>query len=433
MRWLALVALALLVAGCSETATSGQQPLGELPDLLPTAYAIVCPPGAENDGPVCAGRIASLTESNQEPFAAVDPYHAGVMAIGVNAGHTTDAFTFDEVAGASVDEVRLDVFVSSDNGTTWIRRTLPPIIAPASTLEPVQTTVVGDPALVFSPDGTLHTSGIVTHSSVNGYSVFYIASHDLGATWDAPVVLSDGDNNDRNWMNRGPDGTLYVPWQRVGSLSEVAWSTDGGATWRNQQPAQKADGCITVSEVIVWNGTPTFACSGSDPAGGYNVTVYAFDPATGDLALLHEFTDLDCIWPKLAALRDVLFLTAEGCADGVDYATSPDGRTWSEPESIERIVGQTATGVMWQTGDAWGRLHIILADDGLTYRVLDGTTEMFATPLVAPATSTPSVAPPRTVAPPYGDHYYGVSLAPWGGLVVWTQDSTVRYTFIAAR
>lgn len=424
----AIVVLVAGFAGCASDEPAPVSPTTAAPPPPPSTYKVVCPPGAETTGPVCAGRLASLTESNQEPFAAVDPWRPGFMAIGVNAGHTTEGLVLGEGSDPSFDMVRLDIFVTMDNATTWVRRQLPPIPAPASTVEPVQSTVVGDPALVFSPDGVLHVSGIVTHSQVNGYTVFYISSPDLGVTWGPPRVLSTGTDNDRNWMNRGPDGTLYVPWQRVGSRSEVAWSTDGGETWNLQDRDQVAADCITVSEVVFWEARPILACSRSG-TDGYAVEVYEFSPIDGTLTLLASPLD-DCIWPKLSVVSGNLFLTGESCP-GVRYTMSADGgHTWFEQANIQSITGHEATGVAWQSSDPWGRLHIMLLGTELTYTVLDGKEILFDQVLRPAATST--VPMPRTIAPTYGDHYYGISWAEWGGLLAWTDESTIRYTLVSA-
>jgi hypothetical protein len=428
MRSLVAVACALLLAGCAGAPRAQPPPEAPAPAVAPSGYALHCPVGGTDEGALCAGRLASLTESNQEPFAAADPWRPGVLAIGVNAGHTTEGLVLGD-GQAGMDLVRLDVFVSADNGTTWAKRTLPPVPAPDSTLEPVQSTVVGDPAIAFAPDGAMHVSGIVTHSQARGYSVFYVSSPDLGETWNAPVILSTGDDNDRNWMNRGPDGALYVPWQRVGALSEVAWSLDGGSTWRAQGRGQVAKDCITVSEVVFPDGTPTLACAKPHDSGRFTVEVLSFDPMSGDLGELASL-QMDCVWPKLSVTALGLVLTGEGCP-GVEYAISKDGgRTWTKPAGIEGLAGREATGVLWQASDPWGRLHLVLGAGDLTYHVLDANGTLLEETLVAAASGLAPPSAPRTLAPPYGDHYYGISVASWGGLVSWTEDSTVRYTLV---
>ena len=138
MRVLLVVAV-LLAGGCVEPAGTARESdgLGWGP-VAPTAYDLVCPPGGTTVDGVCAYRIASLTESNQEPFVAVHPTDPDVVAVGVNAGHTTGAAS-TQGGGPGVDLVRLDVFVTTDGGASWTRSSLPYVRDPDVTLEPVET------------------------------------------------------------------------------------------------------------------------------------------------------------------------------------------------------------------------------------------------------------------------------------------------------
>ncbi len=421
MRGLACV-LILLLSGCAAPTDSTAPDVVVETPVAPTAYELVCPPGGSDLGDVCAYRIASLTETNQEPFVAVHPRDADIMAIGVNAGHTANGANLD---GESLgfDMVRMDIFITTDGGRLWIRSTLPYVDDPDVTFEPVQSTVIGDPAMEFDEQGTLHVSGIASHSQLRGYNVFYTQSTDMGASWSRPQVLSTGDDNDRNWLNIGPDGTIYVPWQRVGTLSEIAWSMDGGHTWNIQQRSQVADGCITISEMAFFGDEVLFACTMRWDRT-YEAHVHTFDPATGHIERIAE-TVLPCVWPKLNNAGGVLFLSGEGCP-GNEFATSTDGLDWTAPRDLAKIH---AGSVMWQTDDPWGRMHLLFADGGSkAYAVYDVKNRTTMQQVALPA-EDPS-DPPNSVAPPYGDHYWGIDVTETGGALVWTRGNSLDLSFL---
>jgi hypothetical protein len=105
----------------------------------------------------------------------------------------------------------------------------------------------GDPVLAFGPDGTVYYSALVYDFSFPNHTpsgVAVAASHDGGATWAPPVMVhyesSNGYFNDKEWLTAGTDGNVYVTWTLfksnkphgyISSQIMEAVSHDFGATW----------------------------------------------------------------------------------------------------------------------------------------------------------------------------------------------------------
>ncbi len=420
----AFVVLMAALAGCADPDSA---PLGQVdPEASPAplTYNLLCPGSKEAYTPLCSSRIESDTESNQEPFVAVHPKDPQVIAIGVNAGHTTEGVS-DHGGRPGFDLVRLDIFFTTDGGVTWARSTLPYVADPAVSFEPLELSVVGDPALAFDDNGTLHVSGIASHSRVRGYNVFYTQTPDLGASWSQPEVLSTGDDNDRNWLNLGPDGTIYVPWQRIGAFSEVAWSQDGGTTWRVQSRDQVAHDCITISEMaFLADGTPTFACTLADDFD-WQVAVYAFDPETGGIQQLAQPAKFTQAWPRLVAAGGLLVLLADD-SNGPLYAISEDGTDWTPARPLPNRDGGR---ILWQASDPWGMVHLLVQEDSRrSYEVFDPVTDRQRSLNALPAAGSGSDS--ATLAPTWGDHFWGLHVTEHGGAAAWTRNGGLDVALI---
>lgn len=437
----------LLLAGCLGATRDAPVDPASLGGALQDAvgYAFACPPGVESDATPCVGVIESLTESLQEPFLAADPYRVGVFAIGVNAGATRDAFDpAREVPG--VEQFRLDIFVTQDGGATWALARLPRVDTGGISPLPVEIYGAGDPAIAFDEHGVMHVSGIATPGGVNvGYEVFYTSSPDLGKTWTTPVIFGGDDDNDRNWLNVAPGDRVYVPWQNVGTSTELALSLDGGATWRTTPPVEE---CFTVSPVQLLDGVAYLACAGYSPGSGptdpgelTGTRVFRVDEANATLVEVGEIAG-EHVWPHLRALPGGELVAIAESDGSVSLSRSADaGVSWSEPVDLRDITS---------IDDAWASATMFWADvdpSGTLHFVLGGTENR------GPGMNTPHLAavaidvaagqavfegelpidapmPPRTLAPAYGDHYYGLAFQGDQGMVVWTRDRTLQFTTI---
>src|SRR5579884_2102022 len=129
LRLAALLLATPLLTGCFSSAPAATiHPAATTSPALPSQvpYAMGCPPGVRHaSGGACVGTIASVTESSAEPFLAISPTNPDVMAVGVNAGHTTDALVTQGRPG--LQDLKFDVYFTQDAGKTWRRESLPPL------------------------------------------------------------------------------------------------------------------------------------------------------------------------------------------------------------------------------------------------------------------------------------------------------------------
>lgn len=240
MRGPAVLALAVMaLAGCLDG-------LGQMPDApggpVPS-YAFACSNGMHERVPgVCGHRLESAAAQYTEPALAWHPTEPAVMVLGVHAVGLPSV-----LAGGAL--VAPAVYVSEDQGASWLER-----LVPLPSGDPG--TFAGDPAVAFTPDGVLHYAAMA-QSPAFGSRLFVASSPDLGATWSSPQVLFVG--MDREWLSVGPDGVLFLSWQDYPDRSHVAWSLDSGATW--SEPLAGPDGCITASPIGFVAGLPHLACS----------------------------------------------------------------------------------------------------------------------------------------------------------------------------
>jgi hypothetical protein len=422
MRFAILAVLALLFAGCTSTAPTDDAVVAEV-DPKPFGFELVCPPGETVQDPVgnCVGRLSDSFTSLQEPYVALDPNRPGVVVIGVNAGHTTGAPRIEGRPG--LDMVRLDLYVSEDGGASWRTVVLPYVddAAVQGVLPVDDQTVVGDPALVFDEHGVLYVSGIASHTRTKGYNVFVTSTPDLGATWSPVVVLTEDSDNDRNWISIGPDGTVFVSWQNVGRSSVVAFSRDG-ATW---ELSELAADCITVSRVaFLPDGTPVLACAGSGRDGPTGLVVYTMDGAS--LTEIARLPELECYWPQITTPSpNRIVMSAEYCDGGAKLAASGDGGvSWEVLGIVRDVTGISGSRVLWHEADPWGAVHLIIGGADVTHvsfdpltLAVDSTTRLRAASSLVPG----------TVAPAYGDHFYGLAFDASGGFMAWTRDRGIDY------
>lgn len=461
---LAAAALAVpVLAGCttSPVQLSQAQLAPEMPSFL-----YLCPGAARPPSPEpCLGRLARDDATLQEPYAALHPGDPDVMAIGVNLGPP-----FTEHARGSHDLCRLEVYVTEDGGRAWRAGTVPP---PAFTLPFAGAAAgqcSGDPALVFDEAGTLHASGLANAGTApaglplpgregGGFAAYYARSDDLGRTWGEPVVVGpNGQNQDRNWLARDPaSGALYVNWQNVAGgeadwTTEVAWSLDGGATWRNQEPHQRPV-CRTPGPVTLAGGVPLVSCV--KPGDPDRVRVYAFDPASGGLALRGGF-EAEATWPLLVALADgrlaAVYRASEGglvSGDSLVRFSGDAGRTWSDALSTRELAEGPwdLARAYWAAADPFGGLHMMVRvgrleapmDDAGRAREGTGAVRYELRHLALDAAGRKahevaleawSAASPPAVRPAQGlgDHYYAIAWSGDEALLAYTRDGAIKLT-----
>lgn len=449
---LATTTLAGCIGSDGDLETQEADPLGLLDGPL-TDIEYLCPPGetmTRADG-LCIRTLATRTESNQEPFLAIDPNDPKVMAIGVNAGHTTGvtAMTADH---PGADLILMDVFVTEDGGETWTLSQIPYI--PSDETLPVDTLRgSGDPALAFDEQGALHVSGIFTKNLYgSGWEIFYTSSSDRGASWSEPIALTSDGDNDRNWLAVAPGGHLFIPWQNVGDSTQVAHSADAGLTW--EVSPEIAD-CITVSQMVFVDGRALIACAGLDDDGLSGIEVHAYDPGRNAFEEVAELEDVETVWPQLVRTANgVLVLVTEDFEDDtVLLLRSQDGgENWSEPYDVRGAFTLddpwSYVSAHWFAGDPWGGLHLVLtgSEAPVELPVLGGILpeRRIAHVVLDPADWSllseqalhtddmeESMRMPPSLAPNYGDHYFGVAFTAEEGFLVWTRDKGLDITRFA--
>lgn len=371
MRWLAVAAL-VLVSGClgqapGEVEAPQAPPGGSGPDAT-NLPAFDCAHANVEVGAACLQRIQDQQRSLQEPVLAISPLAATTWVLGTQAGEL--APTPGESSGALAP--RGAILVSTDSGASWTLRPMPAMHVGMAVGLPA----FSDPTMAFDATGVLHVVGMSTDVyRANGFSIVHTSTPDLGQTWTPAVRISeDGDlDNDRPWLAY-LDGTLVITWQNqvsTGWTTQAAWSTDGGASWRQQTAAQAASMCSHASPAVLHAGRVLYACAhyeGSDSKLG--IAIHELDVETGDSPRTALVDGVKGWWPRLAIDDGAIRLVADtedGQAAGstILLSSSLDSRTWTPPINV---------GDLMKVDQGWDamRHYAFAASGGLVYLTVNG-------------------------------------------------------------
>ena len=215
---------------------------------------------------VCIAALALHTASGAEPFfEKFDLFQAGeggykvyhIPGIAVTARGTVLAWCEARKKGGDWDDIRILLRRSTDDGKTWGEpksiadvpgpKTKNPFALAVKNVNPADVTY-NNPVLIPARDGTIHMVFCLEY-----LRCFYQRSADDGATWSAPVEITEAFEKFRpayDWkvLATGPNhsiqlrsGRLLVPvWLSTGtggnahrpSVTATIYSDDAGATWR---------------------------------------------------------------------------------------------------------------------------------------------------------------------------------------------------------
>ncbi|MGQ0535416.1 MAG: hypothetical protein ACT4PT_05040 [Methanobacteriota archaeon] len=411
---LALAFLAPAIAGCL-AAPAG--PRAAADDALPS-WHYRCP-GAPVAGPEpCAEVISREGEVTAELTVATHPRDPRITAVAVTVGEPAADYVLNALADQSppITGCRVAVYVTRDAGDTWTQSVPPRPALPPSAPDPFVHRCTSDPAVVFDDDGALHLaffdgpqtarrwlSGAVGDAAggptggVGGeyaHRVHFTRSTDLGGKWTEPVLLAP--NGGHPWI-AFHHGVLYVTWQNYEDAdeprwysegtSDVAWSSDAGASWTQLDPARRPR-CHVPPAVVRGGDELYFACWRSTrdrPApDDERVAFYRLEPGAATLEPRGEviLPENDIVWPFVASAPDGrLVLRAVLLHGGVFQtyiSTSVDGaRTWSAPLDVRDVLPETwdGAGAFVGTPGPDGSYHLLLrlyrnSEDGTRSREL---------------------------------------------------------------
>lgn len=328
----------------------------------PSAYSYECPATAVAapmvPAPVCAGFVTVPGQVLAEPYVALDPTRPAVIALAANAAGPDADGSPDPARPAFASAL----LVSEDEGGTWRTVALPAL--PGDPLGAFGS--FGDPAVAFTPAGTLLFAGLLCDGAL-ACDIVATASDDLGASW-APWTTVDGDgDNDREWLGVGRDGLAYLSWTSGGG-SEAAVTRDEGATWT---VVARAEACIGASPVADPWGVPHLACVNFDGSAPQGIRLVGAGAATGQpWATAERHDGLDMVWPRLHAKGPALVLEDYRNASVAvrwweDSGGSPAG--WGPLVDVRGLASVEDTWTRafthWDAVDAWGRLHLVLGGE----------------------------------------------------------------------
>ena len=310
----------------------------------------------------------------------------------------------------SANEYRVnghEVYYTTNGGTTWHN-----VLLPGWTRDSGGSGLFGhldscgDPVLAFSPDGgSLYYSGLVCNfdkfpRQISGVAV--AVSHNGGASWDAPVMVTSAATGDffqdKEWIGVGNDGTVYVTWTRfyqgprgLGYLKSpivMASSKTGGKSWSSvKQVSDDAHPYNQGSQVgMAPDGTLYVAYEGATPSSGYvqDALIVARSTDGGknfiNTEIARVFDDSDCYPHQQPGAQGRQTLSYEQFrinsypSMAIDRSNGKIAIVWADNEGS----GNCGTGAASFIGTTSNQVKLVTSSNGTTWS--------------APATITPGAA-----------------------------------------
>ncbi len=340
-----------------------------------------------------------------------------------------------EPPGVSAWPVR--VYVSEDAGASWRAAATPMPAGGAGQL------LHADPLVAFGPDGALYMSGLVTGLAVsgiipNGPDIYVARSTDLGTSWSTPVLVTSDQDNDRQWLAVGPDGTLVLTWQTInGEITmQAAWSRDGGETWATM--TEDVADCNLVSRALVSADGFLVACSSYGNPDGCATRLYQVRFGDGAPAQAGCPAPEGCGGTNMLSAAPGRLVLA--CLGEQFFESLDGGATWSRVGALAELAPEASEGrptVFWMEADEGGGVHLLLTTFSVA-EIPGVQSASAAHALLLPAEGWRLVewqvltAPGQPNAWAQKGEFAGIATGPGAGIVAWVHaDHQVRVAQLA--
>lgn len=341
---LALMTVSTALAGCLGADEGGLDVPDILPDLARPTLDCRGAGDVELEGANAVNASAPLDACNFKATWANGPANEVTIAVNPTDPLNIVAGAKDYTTAHTADQCVWDgVYWTKDGGKTWGNYNVPgspwQLLTQPEQFRPVLETsthwCATDPVVDFGPDGTLYYALMgyqgdpVTASKVgkdqlgtgvndvafNRATQIVAVSEDGGESFSRYSIIDTGsfpvNFHDRQWIDVGPDGTVYVAWTSIVFPGNVLYrSTDGARTWEG--PA--------ILDDLAGNGGPGSMIVSAGPEGIVYVSGWG-----GDGAYLTKSTDFGETfsgWTKVGGQRDEgMNTTYRGGALGVVAAS----------------------------------------------------------------------------------------------------------------
>lgn len=305
--------------------------------------------------------VPALAQVSSDPYSDSQAQHATEVEPDTYSFGSTivAAFQVGRVSGGGSSNIGWAT--SADNGQSWSHGFLPS--STRNTGGPYS--AASDASVAYdAKDGVWMVSWLGIRSG-NSVDVDLSRSTDGGHTWTAPVTLSTGTFDDKNWTvcDNHPSsqyyGRCYTEYDdaNAGDAEHMKTSADGGATWGAQQSPADSPSGLGGQPVVQPNGTVVVPFSsasenserafvstngGSSWGSSVQIATVSHHPVAG---LEDDAADMS----RLDTLREGPLPSAEIDAAGRVYVAWSDCRFRTNCTSNDIIMATSTNGTAWSS------------------------------------------------------------------------------------